>query len=98
MGIKKVRSCTYVSDTGQEFELSEMTSSHLLNVIAHHKKQLDGLHFTSSVVTGQMADEGRARWNDEVLDTIRVLSEELLSRHPDEEDRRLEERRNIRGY
>lgn len=43
MGIKNVRTATYVADTGKEFQLADMSSSHILNVIAHHSKQLEVL-------------------------------------------------------
>lgn len=82
MGIKNVRTATYVADTGKEFNLSEMTSSHLLNAIRHHQGQLEvvlrcpggeNFPFLTKRETG-------------LRDTITVLYEELASRDPDKDE------------
>ena len=81
MGIKKIKSCTYVSDTGQEFELEDMTPSHLMNVIAHHNKQMDGLLIAMGVV-GPVEGSNLDLWRKEIMSTIEALSNELSTRDP----------------
>lgn len=85
MGIKNVRKATYVSDTGKEFELCEMTSSHIINVIAHHQKQL-GVLETIPVLTNLPEQENvNARIRD-MRETIDELYRELVSRDPARDD------------
>ena len=81
MGIKKIKSCTYVSDTGKEYELSEMAPSHLLNVIAHHNKQMDGLLIALGLV-GTTEGNYLPMWRDNLMETINALSFELATRDP----------------
>ena len=90
MGIKNVRTATYVADTGKEFDLREMTSSHILNVIRHHQEQLgvilrcpggENFPFLTKRETG-------------LRETITILYSELAARDPDKD----EEEDNHRGY
>jgi hypothetical protein len=82
MGIKNVRTATYVADTGKEFQLGDMSSSHLLNAIRHHQGQLEvilrcpgaeNFPFLTKRETG-------------LRDTITVLYSELAARDPDKDD------------
>lgn len=72
----------YVSDRGQEFELSEMTASHLINAIAHHMKQVDVVDSCLSVFNNDLL---RRRLNN-LNDTISTLKLELSKRDPDEDE------------
>jgi hypothetical protein len=96
MGIKNVRTATYVADTGKEFQLGDMTASHLLNAIRHHQGQLE-------VVLRCPGGENfpfLTKRESELRDTITVLYEELCSRDPDKDDEYATVRNfnNDRGY
>jgi hypothetical protein len=82
MGIKNVRTATYIADTGKEYQLDEMTSSHILNVIAHHQKQLEAMGLCPGFENFPFLiarDRG-------LRDTITVLYSELAARDPDKDD------------
>ena len=81
MGIKKIKSCTYVSDTGKEYELSDMAPSHLLNVINHHNKQMDALLIAIGQV-GMTEPNYLQAWRENIMETITALSTELSTRDP----------------
>lgn len=81
MGIKRKRHETYIADTGQEFELEDMTVSHILNVIAHHIKQRRVLLSCPGELRNSNIDDRTARMDE----TINTLYGELASRDTDEE-------------
>jgi hypothetical protein len=82
MGIKNVRTATYVSDTGKEFQLAEMTSSHIINVIAHHTKQLEALMGCPQTICREYIDIRIA----DMRMTINELYIELATRAPSKDD------------
>jgi len=83
MGIKKVRTATYISDSGKEFDLAEMTSSHILNVIIHHQKQLEAV-----LRCPGFEDDYPFLFKREqsLRDTIAVLYAEIATRDPDKDE------------
>jgi len=77
------RQVEYLSDRGDTFELGNMQSSHLLNVIHHHSNQVTTLEL--------MMDDKRfateqalARLNG-LKETILALQAELATRDPEED-------------
>lgn len=90
MAIKRKASATYIADTGKEFEVSEMADSHLLNVIAHHQKQVEAL----AVVYNRLQDTQRGYLTkrlETLAETINILGIELANRDPDTEEQRRSE-------
>jgi len=85
MGIKNVRTATYVADTGKEFNLSDMTSSHLLNAIRHHQGQLEVL-LKIPKLTNLPEQENIDTRISRMQETIDVLYQELTSRDPAKDD------------
>lgn len=86
MGIKK-RKFVYESDRGQEFEIDEMASSHLMNAINHHENQFQVVF---GILKGGEYDPLHQRNLEarmqELQSTINALSQELASRHPDNDE------------
>lgn len=82
MGIKNVRTATYVSDTGKEFNLCEMTASHLLNAIRHHRGQLDVVLDCPGGENFPFLTKREAG----LRDTITVLYSELAARDPSKDE------------
>jgi hypothetical protein len=82
MGIKRKKSATYVADTGKEFELEDMTASHLLNVICHHLKQMEALEFVMQFAN---PPHHLIKRKEYLRETVQALSEELQTRDPDED-------------
>ena len=76
MAIKIKSRAVYTTDRGDEFEVSQMASSHLLNAIRHHSDQL-------GAIVGR--DALRA-WQDELAQTIDLLAAELAQRTPGEDE------------
>jgi len=85
MGIKNVRTATYIADTGKEYQLDEMASSHILNVIAHHQKQVYALN-QFPLLTNLPEQENIDARKANLLDTINELYRELATRHPDKDE------------
>jgi hypothetical protein len=86
MAIKRIRTATYVADTGKEFEVTEMTDSHLLNAIGHHLKQIESL---AAVDKYTNPPHHLLKRKAGLEQTVIILTEELQTRDPDtEEDRR----------
>lgn len=79
MGIKQ-RNFVYISDGGQEFELDDMTPSHLLNAIGHHRRQLDTVKFV--LENFDFPNHALCVRAEALEQTIRALAEELYTRHP----------------
>ena len=70
---------TYISDRGEQFDVSQMESSHLINVIKHHQGQVEALRqlsFASNIID-------RRRALEQVIDT---LAAELAKREPQPEE------------
>lgn len=82
MAIKQKRSAIYLSDRGDEYELSQMHSSHILNVLAHHQKQIDALELLPGSVRTALLDKRIMS----LRETIKVLAEELGTRDPDQDE------------
>jgi hypothetical protein len=83
MAIKRIRTATYVADTGKEFEVTEMTASHLLNAIGHHLKQIESLDFIERYAS---PPHHLLKRKEGLLETIQILAEELQTRSPDMDD------------
>jgi hypothetical protein len=79
MGIKRKKSATYQADTGKEFEVSDMASSHILNVIGHHMRQVETLDFIERYASPPHHLGSR---KELLLETITILAEELQTRDP----------------
>lgn len=82
MGIKTTGP-VYLADSGKEFDVQHMQSSHLLNVLAHHRKQVIELE---EIAGGSVSGEFIARRLEGMNQTIRILQNELASRDPAEDD------------
>jgi hypothetical protein len=67
----------YVSDRGEEFEVGHMETSHLLNVIAHHKRQLETLEWIKESYEFQGTLKKQIK---RLEDTLELLVEELVTR------------------
>ena len=72
----KLGKMVYTADTGREFALDQMSSSHLLNVIAHHRRQYDTLKWILEKVH---TDELANRKND-LANMMAMLISELAKR------------------
>lgn len=70
------RRVIYTSDRGDRYEVSKMETSHLINAIGHHLRQIQTLR----AVPPRINVGDRIRVLDEV---ILVLHEELETRVPD---------------
>jgi hypothetical protein len=88
MAIKRKASATYIADTGKEFEVSDMTDSHLLNAICHHLKQIDGLEVCEKYAS---PPHHLIKRRELLQQTVQILAEELQTRDPDTEDQRRKE-------
>jgi hypothetical protein len=84
MGIKRKRSETYVADTGKEFELEDMSPSHLTNVITHHHRQLEALTSVYNCTPEDQRGFLLARMTA-LSETINTLAGELATRDPDKD-------------
>ena len=82
MAIKRKQSATYLSDSGKEFEVDEMSPSHILNVICHHRKQVEGLERCLNLLPDNGLLSKRLSSLDE---TIMILATELATRDPDKD-------------
>ncbi len=85
-GVQQRVDVKYVSDRGQEFIISEMEDSHILNVIIHHRRQRDALiemreHQKGAVATIDLTNITKRIVN--LDNTILVLFSELMKRDPD---------------
>jgi len=80
MAIRKVSKVTYITDTGRELEVTEMTASHLMNAIAHHEKQID------AIAPYTQTSEFIRKRVDHLNDTILQLAAELSNRDPATDD------------
>jgi hypothetical protein len=76
----------YRTDTGKELAVEEMTTTHLMNAINHHKKQCDMIiklkwkRSSNGKSTGFLPQR-----EADLKETIAVLEEELSERNPDDE-------------
>lgn len=70
----------YQSDGGRTSYIANMTSSHLINAIAHHRRQVDAIEEIMANVSGNMKHL-KARLED-LEETIIALEDELIERDP----------------
>ena len=85
----KRRNFVYVSDRGQEFEIEEMQSSHLMNAIHHHQKQyrvVNDILTGGNYAVGQM--ENLQERMEALGETIITLEQELASRSLEDDSKR----------
>lgn len=76
----------YRTDTGKEMAVEDMESTHLMNAINHHKKQLDLIIIMIQKRSANNQDQGYlASRRANLADTIEVLENELAQRNPDDE-------------
>lgn len=80
MAIKRRMEVTYVTDRGIEMQLSDMEDAHIINAIAHHKKQIQVLE-ESPVKSTSILFRISA-----LNDTVASLYYELADRNPEETD------------
>jgi hypothetical protein len=88
MAIRRKRVATYIADTGKEFELADMSDSHLLNAICHHLKQIEALEHCERYASPPHHLRKR---RGALQQTVAVLVEELQTRDPDTEEERRKE-------
>lgn len=79
----------YRTDSNQVVAVSEMDTSHLLNAINHHRKQVDTITFLKDEFnfTGTRARNLDKRRED-LIHTIEVLAKELAKRDPQDDEER----------
>lgn len=82
MGVFKSR-VKYRSDTNQQFHVADMQTSHLINAIGHHNRQLETLENVAQNYTGDLTYIKQRR--DDLEETIDVLTDELIERDPDKD-------------
>jgi len=93
VGIRETKT-VYVSDRNQEFFLDQMETSHLLNAIAHHRKQMETITWiieesrhSTPWITLRMAHQTFLIERESKLRyTIAQLAQELASRSVNEDD------------
>ena len=83
MAIKKPHTI-YIADTGKEFIVEKMNSSHLLNEIMHHEEQVVALDRIKEWNKG-IEPEKLSKRRQTLVHTVEVLSSELLKRDPDDD-------------
>ena len=74
----------YVSDRGEEFQLEDMEPGHLLNVIKHHKAQMNTIDWAmewSNKDVVEFTNLHHRRLN--LYNTLEALVKELATRDPD---------------
>lgn len=79
MGVYKSR-VKYRSDGGQQFHVADMATSHLINAIGHHNKQLVVLADIMHDYSGDLLFIKQRR--EDLEETIDVLTAELIERDP----------------
>jgi len=79
MGVFKSR-VKYRSDGGQQFHVADMATSHLINAIGHHNKQLDTIEDIMQSYTGDLLFIKQRR--EDLEETVDVLTDELIERDP----------------
>jgi hypothetical protein len=85
MAIRTKSSVTYVTDRGIELEVPEMETTHLVNAIGHHMKQLDTLRRAiSDFMPYDKKEDGffLDRRCESLSSTITILTLELAKRDP----------------
>jgi hypothetical protein len=99
MGIR-IQKVTYISDRGQEFEIDEMQSSHLMNAIHHHQKQIGviaDLLFNEVWSPDDEQTKNLRERQDHLIETVNQLATELANRSL-EDDAKREEGGYTRGH
>lgn len=86
----------YVSDRGEEFTISEMKTSHIINVLAHHVRQVVTLQKIVEAFKHERPQfaGGFQPHLREINDMIDMLSNELIIREPGSDHRRRDTHRN----
>lgn len=77
----------YRTDRDEVLAVSDMSSSHLLNAINHHNKQIDTISFLKDTL--EFSDEAGERLEErgrDLINTISVLANELASRNIADEE------------
>jgi len=73
----------YVSDRGEEFQLEEMEPSHLLNVIKHHRAQINTVDWVMDQLDKDKTDFTNLHYRRiNLYNTIEALLQELATRDP----------------
>ena len=76
----------YRTDAGKVLAVTEMATSHLMNAIAHHQKQVVVLE---DILEEYEGDTGYIKARKANLEeTIVILQEELIERNPDDDPER----------
>ena len=86
--MSKLRKKTvYISDRGQPFYVEDMTPSHMINSITHHKQQIATLEWV--IDNFRIGDGQKAEFLTErielLTETVAVLVGELATRDPEED-------------
>ncbi len=79
MGVFKSKQ-KYRSDSGHTTFVERMTTSHLINAIGHHNRQLDTLADIMQNYTGDLVFIKQRR--EDLEETVDVLTDELIERDP----------------
>lgn len=95
MGLR-TRKFVYISDRGQEFEINEMGSSHLLNAINHHGKQVvvvkEAIEYARDPDDRFRLEQDQVRnlmdRQEGLEETIHELLTELANRSPEDDAKR----------
>jgi hypothetical protein len=80
------RKPVYISDRGDSFNVEDMESSHLLNAINHHRKQIGTIDWILEM--GDLDSDKNQMLHlrrISLFDTIEALIKELRTRDPDED-------------
>lgn len=73
----------YISDRGEEFQLEEMEPSHLLNVIKHHRAQINTVDWAMDQLDKDKTDFTNLHYRRiNLYNTIEALLQELATRDP----------------
>ena len=80
------RKPVYISDRGDEFQVDEMESSHLLNAINHHRTQISTIDWIMESLSKDKNDFTNLHLRRINLHTtVEALVKELLTRDPDQD-------------
>lgn len=87
MGVLRRRPIVlYRTDTGKVVAVDKMSVSHLMNAIAHHRKQMGVLEGILANYQGDLTYIEQR--HSDLSATVDILEEELIARSPDDDPER----------
>ena len=89
----------YRTDGGQVMGVEDMDTSHLLNAIHHHNKQIKTCEFVKeTIVLSKKSVDNLTRRVDDLVNTVTILAAELVKRDPADDEARFPETHLQEGY